>query len=1112
MTGRTEDVAGLTPDEKRSRLAAALRRQLRGDATLPLSSGQRALWLLNRLAPGTAAYNIAFTARVVSPLDPEAFRRACQALVDRYPILRSVFPSEAGEPVRQVLDHVVVAFDAVDASTWSTADVYDDLRREIDRPFDLARGPVLRVRLLRCSAQESFLAFAVHHIVMDGWSLWLCLAELRDLYGAAVRGGEMRLPAPQADFTTYLRLQADALDGAEGGRHRRFWKGCLGQGTDVLSLPADRTRPPTPAFRGASHRFRLSPAVANDLRTLTRGVRGTLQMGVLALFEVLLHRYSGQGKVAVGYLASGRTRAALQSIVGYLANPLTLQARFDDDTTFRGVLQQARDTVLDALEHEDYPFSAVVDQVAPDRDPSRSPLFQALFVFEKPQLFEDQPVVSFVVGEAGARMMLGDLELESLPFAMQREGQFDLTLVAGEVDGGVSLAFDYNTELFEASTVARMAEHLQTLAEGAVAHPERPVATLPILSEQERALVARLRRTGDGAPGCCFHELFEAHALRQPDATAVIFEGAEMSYGELNRRANALAQHLRAVGVGPDTIVGISVNRSAELVVGVLAILKAGGAFLPLDPGYPEDRLAHMIADSRLTVLVTDPALVDRLPPFAGRLVALERTPVGAEESPSVQLSSRNLAYVIYTSGSTGRPKGVMLEHGGLVNVAREQQRLFGVGPGSRVLQFAALSFDASVFEVAMALGSGATLCLAAPAALLPGLPLLETIRALRINVVTLPPSALLNLPEADPPALETITVAGEACPAELVARWARGRSFFNLYGPTEATIWTTVARCDDGSRTPSIGQPIANVTVQVLDRRLEPVPIGIPGDLYIGGAGLARGYLHQPELTAERFVLDPFSDVPDARLYKTGDVVRLTASGDLEFLGRADHQVKVRGFRIELGEIEAVLAQHPDVNETAVLARGSTAADQRIVAYVVLHASATCSAATLKGFLRSRLPEFMVPASFVFMAGFPVSPSGKVDRQALPAFDRVEPCDEPRTALSGDLEERIAAIWRDVLHVDRVGADENFFDIGGTSLLIARVHARLSAIRPSGLSIVEMFQFPTIRSLAARLDAGEASPEHDDRGRAAEMAVGRARLRDQARRRSESAKAGTTE
>ncbi|HEX7796548.1 MAG TPA: amino acid adenylation domain-containing protein [Vicinamibacterales bacterium] len=1078
--------------------------------TRPLTSGQRALWFLHQMAPKSGAYNIAFTARVTSPFDLRVFEQSLQLLVERHEGLRTVFPSVRGEPVQQVQPAVRARVDTDDTSAWTDVQVHDRIAREIKEPFALSTGPLTRVRVYAGAASGDYLSATFHHIIMDGWSLWVCLTELGEIYRAAIAGQAPALSPTSSENDALERSEHEAIAGEAGARHLAFWRTHLGQSLPVLNLPTDRPRPPTPAYHGRSEKFRLGRETTLRLKALVREGRATPQMALLTLWQILLHRYSSQQDLMIGYLASGRTRKELEPVVGYAANLLPLRLRLSPEGTFRETLKRNRDVLLEAFEHQEYPFLRLVDQSSTDRDVSRSPLFQVLFVYEKPHLLQNERVASFIAGEAGERMRLGPLELESLGFPIQQEGQFDLTLMVVEVDDEFCCTLDYNTDLFDASTIRRAAGHLQSLARAAVDRPDVAVAALSILSETEqrdlRGWNGPRTTHGDGKGG--IHQLIELQAAKQPEAVAVSSAAGPLSYSRLNGRANRLARYLVQLGVGPNTIVGLLLDRStADLIVAMVAILKAGGAFLPLDLTQPIERLKFMLADSGAALLVTQSALLERVGALPIRSVELE------DEAAIDALSGENLgptgtaddlAYVIYTSGSTGKPKGVLLEHRGLWNVAREQQRLFGAGPGSHVMQFASMSFDAAVFDVVMALCSGGTLHLASKESILPGLPLLETLKREKISILTIPPSALAHLPWDPLPALKILSVAGEACPAELVARWSPGRRFFNLYGPSEATIWATFAECTDGDRTPPIGQPIANTQTYVLDSSFAEVPIGVAGELYLGGHGLARGYLNRPELTAQCFIQHRLEPGTTERLYKTGDLVRRTAEGQLLFMGRVDDQVKLRGFRIELGEIETELCRHPAVGWAVAMVREDEPGVRRLVAYMVPSQLPAPHPSVLKEFLRVSLPDYMLPTTLVFVDEFPLTPSGKVDRSALPPPETLRQGPEEFTPPASDLEQLIAQSWKEVLRIDRIGAHDNFFDIGGNSLLMAQVHARLTeSVRPD-LSIVDLFQFPTIGALAAHLDSTAVAASASGHGRADGLVAGQARLRNQARRRRE--------
>ncbi|HWW75721.1 MAG TPA: amino acid adenylation domain-containing protein, partial [Pyrinomonadaceae bacterium] len=863
-----------------------------------------------------------------------------------------------------------------------------------------------------------------------------------------------------------------------------YWKRQLAGAPSLLELPTDHPRPSVQTLRGATERLEMPVAIAEGLKRLGREEGATLFMTLLAAFQVLLHRYTGQTDLLVGTATAGRDRAEVQSLIGFFVNTLVLRADLSGDPGFREFLRRVRGVTLGAYAHQDVPFEKLVEELNPERSLSYAPLFQVAFGFEP---LQDEERLTAMPG------------LTMTAFRNDNEtAKFDLVLYVFETAGGLSAALHYSSDLFEQATVKRLLGHFRTLLEGVIRRPEQALSELPLLGEAERhEILYEWNATEVEYPrDKCIHELFEQRAARTPDTTAVVYEGRRLTYGELDARANQLAHHLRGLGVGAEVAVGLCCDRSPEMLVGLLGILKAGGAYVPLDPAYPLERLSFIIEDAAMPVLLVQEHLLDSLPAHWGQVVCLdadwETIAAESERRPAPVASPDNVAYVIYTSGSTGRPKGVEIAHRGMLNMAQAQVRAFSLRPENRVIQFASLSFDASVFEIVMGLTNGAELHLARRDELLPGTSLLDLLRERRVTNVTLPPSALALLPQAELPDLHTIIVAGEACGAELVKRWARdGRRFFNAYGPSEATVWASVAECRDATRKPDIGRPIDNVQLYVLDGHLRPVPVGVAGELHIGGAGLARGYLRRPGLTAERFVPDPFGAEPGARLYKTGDRARFLPGGRIDFLGRLDDQVKVRGFRIELGEVEAALLEHVAVREALVVAREDEPGDRRLVAYLT---SAGESAAAppvdeLRAFLRGKLPDYMIPAAFVFLDALPVSPNGKVDRRQLPAPGHERPAFETDYVAPRDaVEEMLAGMWRETLGVERIGVRDDFFGLGGDSIkgavFINSLQSRLDDI----VHVVTIFNAPTVEQLAdylrgqhadALARAGLVSPAH---------------------------------
>ncbi|MCC6456163.1 MAG: amino acid adenylation domain-containing protein [Caldilineaceae bacterium] len=1059
----------------KAEILALLRDYASGSLALyPLSHGQRALWFVHQLAPESAAYHIMLALQIDGTLDQPVLGLALQALIERHEVLRTTYPAINDQPVQMVTPAQAVSLPLTEVIDCSQDELQARLMQEADRPIDLVHGPILRTHLFKRSATEHILLLTLHHIAIDFWSLETLIDELSHLYGAYSKGEKPTLPAIQRQFSDYVRWQNEMLSGERGEQLRTYWREKLGGELPVLNLATDRPRPHVQTYRGASTPGTTLPAqLARGIRQLAQAEATTAYTVILAALQVLLHRYSGQADLLIGSPMSGRSRPEFKDIAGYCVNPTVIRADLSGDPTIRTYLQRIRPAVIGAIEHVDYPFPLLVEQLQPVRDLSRSPLFQVGFAWDKSQIKPASgPDGSTPASQESIGWKIKKLE--------QRGAQFDLVLTVYEYEQSLSISWRYNVDLFGAATIARMEGHFVTLLTGLVTNPTQHLSELPLLTESERKqLLVDWNETKAEFPADhCFHQLFEAQVERTPEAIALIFQDQQLSYRELDRRANQLARHLQGLGVAPGTLVGVCVERSPEMIVGILGTLKAGGAYVPIDPAYPQDRVAFMLADAQIPILLSQTTVLPKLPDHQAQVISLDDDwPLIAQQSdvtPDSAVTANDPAYVIYTSGSTGQPKGAMIGHRGLCNMSEAQVRLFQLGLGDRMLQFSSLSFDASTFEICMALRVGATLCMGTRESLMPGPPLLKFMQDHAITICTLTPSTLAALPSAELPALHTITVAGEACSAELVAQWHKGRRFFNLYGPTEATIWATYAVCDSQTGKPSIGRPIQNTQTYVLDENLQPVPAGVPGELHIGGVGLSLGYINRPELTAAKFIHNPFSELWGARLYKTGDLVRYLPDGNIEFLGRIDHQVKLRGFRIELGEIENVLNAHPAIQETLVLMREETPGDPRLVAYIVSHQAndpATApSVRELRAFLQDKLPEYMVPAHFVLLAAFPQTPNGKIDRKALPSPMELLGRGVEHVAPRGKVEETIASVWQEVLAVERVGLYDNFFDLGGHSLLIIQVHGKLQQQLGREIQLTDLFQFPTVASLSAHL------------------------------------------
>ena len=1434
------------------------------DNLRPLSHGQKALWFLHQLAPESASYNIVGAARIRADLDVASLRRSFQTLVERHASLRTTFTTRNGEPFQQPRDRMELNFHQEDASAWSEALLDERLTERAHLPFDLENGPLMRVVVFTRSAREHVVLLAMHHIVGDFWSLAVLLDELRDLYPAERRGTRQALEPLTLNYTDFARWQSEMLASQEGERLWSYWKSQLAGNLPALNFPTDRPRPPVQTYRGASHPFKLGARLTHDLKQLSRSRGATLFMTLLAGFQTLLYRYTGQEDLLVGSLTAGRDSASLARLVGYFVNPVALRADLSGAPAFAAFLDRTRQTVLSAFDHQHYPFPLLVERLQPERDAARSPVFQVMFILQKVHLLDAEGLASLAIGESGARVALGELPLESVR-VKQQAAQFDLTLVMAEVDGCLSASLQYNTDLFDAATIARIAGHFQTLLEGAIAEPNRPISTLPWLTAAEcySLLVGWNNTRTDYPVGLCIHHLFENRARANSDRIAAIYENEHLSFQGLSRRANQLARYLQGLGVGPQVSVGICLERSLDMLVGLLAVLKAGGAYVPLDPAYPKDRLEFMITDAGMPVIVTQRRLVEHLPTTSAELVRLDSDVFLSrrEDEPVSAVVSDNVAYVIHTSGSTGKPKGVMVSHRNVVNFFRGMDEKVGCRETDTMLALTSVSFDISALELFWTMLRGAKVVLlaeqalgAAPKAairpriekkldfslfyfasndsekkeeryrllfegakfadrhgfeavwtperhfhafggLFPNpsvmsaalaavtervqiragsvvLPLHHPVRIaeewslvdnisggrvgvafasgwhaddfvfspgsyadrkeitfkgvelvkslwrgepakvrggagneievkifptpvqaelpvwitaagtpetfikageLGANVLThllgqtieevaerirlyrktlakrghdplsgrvtlmlhtyidsdlnaaretvrvpftnylkssiglisnmvkslnLPldlknmsekdmddllafafdryfeTSALFGTPETcgrmierlkaigvdevaclidfgvdvdavlsslryldelralsfsrtgdqpgDQPgdqideidyslpaqaarhsptlmqctpsmmrmlaadatipdalgSLRLLLLGGEALPPSLVSQ-LRGilpAAIMNMYGPTETTIWSSAHKVEQTDGAVSIGRPIANTQIYILDQGLQPLPVGLAGELHIAGVGLALGYFNHPDLTAPRFIPNPFGREPGARLYKTGDLARYLDDGAIEFLGRLDQQVKLRGFRIEIEEIEAALNEHHGVKEAVVAMREDAPGDKRLVAYLVPAPQPSQDGEPIETFLRRKLPDYMIPSSFVELEKLPMTSNGKVDRKGLPAVEGVRrQLDSEYIQPKGEIEQLIAGIWQAALNVDKVGREDNFFDLGGHSLLLAQVHERLCQTLNKKLPLIKMLEHPTVSSLASFLSQEQA-------------------------------------
>ena len=1074
MVDTARNIADLWP-EKAELLEMLVQEEGEELICCPLSYGQERLWFLDQLEPGNPVYNLPIGVRLRGALQLSALERSLNEIIRRHEALRTRFLTLDGEPVQVIDPELELRLEVVDLSSLNENERETEALKLVHAtaalPFDLTTGPLLRAMLLRLAAEEHILLLTMHHIISDGWSLGVLGREVGALYRAFTEGSASPLPALPVQYLDYAVWQREQLTSEFLAAQLSYWREQLSGAPAVLGLPTDHVRPAVKRYRGARERLELGAELTAALKALSREQGVTLFMVLLAAFKVLLWRYSGQADVVVGTPIANRQQSEIAGLIGFFVNTLVLRTSIEGSESFKNLLKRVREVCLGAYQHQDVPFEMVVEEMAVDRTMGQTPLFQVIFAMQAEAVVEMKG------------LQVTDVEVDS------GTAKFDLTMIVSEDEGRLKGYVSYDTDLFEAGSIKRLVGHYERLLQELVRDREQAVGAVLLLGAEERQrLLIEWNQTSAPVPDSCLHELFEAQVGRTPEAVAVRFEERQLSYGELNRRANQLAHHLRGLGVGPEMLVGVLLERSIELVVALLGILKAGAAYLPLDAEYPGERLSFMLADAQVPVLLTQESLSERVPASSAQVLCIDRDwPAVSEgaENPRTSVSAENLAYVIYTSGSTGEPKGVLISHRAICNHLQWRQRAYPLSSSDRFLQKASVSFDISVWEIFGPLLAGSTLLLAKPGGQQESAYLTRLMADEQVTVAHFGPAMLqVWLQEAELEqcrSLKQVFCGGEPLTVEqrdsFFARLQAG--LCHQYGPTEATVDALVWECqaDDGEVIP-LGRPIANTRAYVLDEALQPAPIGVAGELHLAGVGLARGYLKRAALTAEKFIPDPYSESGGERLYKTGDRMRYLADDRLEFLGRLDQQVKIRGFRVELGEVETLLEQHEEIKQAVVGAREAEIGGKVLVAYLVARQSEPPATAELRAYLKQRLPEYMVPAAFVFLSELPLTASGKVNRRGLPEVEasRAESGKEyeaPRTAT----EEILAGIWRELLRVERVGIYDNFFELGGHSLLAARM---VSLVRESfsvELPLRSLFESPTVAGLAARIEtmlAGE--------------------------------------
>jgi len=1083
MDSLSKRMVEASPEEKRVLLASLLRKKAQQPKTYPLSFAQERLWFFDQLVRGSSLYNLPAAIRLTGELNLPALEKTINEICRRHKSLTTTFPTIDGQPVQVVNPAQPISLPVLDLSSWSVAERESETRRivnnEARKPFDLAVGPLVRVQLLKLDEQEFVFLLTMHHIIADGWSMDVLMREIMVLYQAMGAGIPSPLPELHLQYADYARWQRESLQDETFAEQLSYWQKQLAGIPPLLELPADHPRPPEQSFRGTIRSLMLSPELSEALRALTRQAETTLFNVMLTVFKALLFRYTRQNDICIGTPIAGRDRVETEGLIGYFSNILVLRTRVSGELTFRELLRQVHEVSLEAHAHQDVPFEKVVEALHPERNMSYSPLFQVMFGF----LNAGQTVLE-----------IPGLKLSSYG-AIQETAKYDLLMGVMEMRERLSVSLEYSTDLFEADRIERLFSHFRSLLESVVQNPDQHLIDIPLLEQSEREqILVEWNRTSAAYPAdVCMPQLFEQQVDENPDAPALIYGQQQVSYRELEERANQLAHYLRSEGVGADTLVAVCLERSIEMVVTLLGVLKAGGAYLPLDSSYPAERLRYMLVDSEAKLLVTAAKFAELFLETTTRTLYVENLAEQLGPQSRVRLKSdaapAHLAYVIYTSGSTGQPKGVMITHRGLVNYLYWARRAYEVssekkngGNGSAL--HSSIGFDLSITSLWLPLVAGESVLLVSEELGLEGL--IATLREqgpFRVVKLTPPHLALLNQQLSSDElrrSAQVVVIGGEALASERVRVWrdhAPETRLINEYGPTETVVGCCVYEVNgETSREGdvAIGRPIANTQLYVLDGRMEPVPAGVADELYIGGEGLARGYLRRPELTAQRFVPHPFAEDGGARLYRTGDLARYRSDGELEFLGRLDEQVKVRGYRIELGEIESVLRECEGVKEAVVVVEDAEA-EKRLIGYVVAEPEVELRVEQMRAQLREQLPEYMIPAVFMELEKLPLTVNGKVDRRALPALGvRKHESDKAFTAPRNTVEIALAKVWEELLGVAPVGITDNFFDLGGSSIMAVRMMAQVEKQFGREIPLTTLFKGATIEYLAEVLNQEE--------------------------------------
>jgi len=1058
---------------KRALLEKWLQGELKDDTTsitrrplnspVPLSFPQQRQLFLELLEPGTAVNNLSVFLKLEGKLDIAALQQGANKIIARHDALHTRFSFGNGLPIPEILNDTTITISIVDLRQFDINEQMTEARRlaekEVLKTFDLTKVPLIRIKLYVLSDEKYLLLLVVHHIIADGWSLGVFLRELMLFYQEITNGKSTHLSELLVQYSDYAYWQTRTIKKEELQSSMSYWKKQLAGQLPVLELPTDHQRGSRQTFSGGTYRFVLSPQLMEAIDRLCRQEDVTLFMVLLTAFFILLHRYTGQDEILVGTPVANRNRQELENLIGVFINTLVLRTTISGDTGFRELLKQVRNVSLEAYAHQDLPFEKLVEELKPQRDLSRTPLFQSVFNMQNAPM---------------PKLQLPGLDMGFMDID-RGVSQFDLTLMMSMSDGQWHGIVEYNRDLFNASTIARMFQSFQMLLEDAMIRFDHPVSRLQLMTKEEQhRIVSELNQTKLDFPReKCIHQLFEIQVEETPDAIAVIHDDSKLTYFELNHRANLLANHLQSLGVGPEVRVGILMDKSFEIVEALLAVLKAGGTYVPISTSFPAERVAFILKDAEINILLTnaDPELPEDSKVHIVRMNEKIIPTEGVGQNPYTNVTSDDLAYIIYTSGSTGQPKGVMVHHASVVNFLWSMRLQPGINKDDLLLSVTPISFDIAALELFLPLIVGATVIIVSKEITNNPFKLGQAIDHYHINIMQATPATWQLLVEsgwAGEPKLKALC-GGEILTRKLADQILdRVGSLWNMYGPTETTIWSSLCEIKKGDTPITIGKPIGNTQLYILDRYLQPLPIGVVGELHIGGEGLAPGYLNHPHLTSEKFIPDCFNSTPGMRLYKTGDSARYLPDYSIEILGRIDYQVKIHGHRIELAEIEAVLMQHPSINEAIVVARTESSGDKRLVAYFVPMNDKSPDTGELRDFIRKKLPAYMIPVVFISMKSLPLTPNGKIDRKALPVPEDIRQL-PGHVAPRNEVEKILANIWQDVLGIEQVGINDNFFDLGGASIQSLQIVARAN-MAGFPLSAENIFEYQTIAELAVQV------------------------------------------